>query len=36
MLNKAKTAFKDAGVKALRKKAGWSNDTLRFILTQSF
>ena len=36
MLNKAKTAFKDAGVKALRKKAGWDNDTLRFILTQSF
>lgn len=36
MLNKAKTAFKDVGIKALRKKAGWGNDTLRFILTQSF
>ena len=36
MLNKARMAFKDVGVKALRKKAGWGNDTLRFILTQSF
>lgn len=36
MLNKAKTTFKDVSVKALRKKAGWGNDTLRFILAQSF
>jgi len=36
MLNKAKVAFKDVGIKALRKKAGWGNETLRFILAQNF
>ena len=32
MLNKAKGAFKGVGLKALRKKAGWDNETLSFIL----
>lgn len=36
MLNKAKTSFKDVSIKGLRKKAGWGNETLRFILMQSF
>lgn len=36
MLNKIKAAFKDVGIKALRKKAGWGNDTLRFIPSQNF
>lgn len=35
MLNKAKEAFKGVGLKALRKKAGWGNSTLSFILKQS-
>src|SRR3990167_10270321 len=34
MLNKAKGAFKGVGLKALRKKAGWDNMTLLFILKQ--
>ena len=34
MLNKAKGAFKGVALKALRKKAGWDNDTLSFILKQ--
>jgi len=29
-----KGAFKGVGLKALRKKAGWDNDTLSFILKQ--
>lgn len=35
MLNQAKSAFKGVGLKALRKKAGWGNNTLSFILKQS-
>lgn len=35
MLNKAKNAFKSVGLKSLRKKAGWGNATLSFILKQS-
>ncbi len=34
MLNKVKEAFKGLGLKALRKKAGWDNATLYFILKQ--
>ena len=34
MLNKAKGAFKGVGLKALRKKAGWDNETLSVILKQ--
>ncbi|MFY7697262.1 MAG: hypothetical protein ACOVQX_00270 [Legionella sp.] len=34
MLNKAKGSFKGLGLKALRKKAGWDNETLSFILKQ--
>ena len=30
----AKEAFKGVGLKALRKKAGWDNATLSFILKQ--
>lgn len=36
MLNQAKKAFKDVSLKGLRKKAGWGNETLRFILAQNF
>ena len=36
MLNKAKGAFKNIGIKALRKKAAWGESTLDFILKQSF
>lgn len=36
MLNNAKKQIKNIGVKALRKKAGWGNKTLSFILGQSF
>lgn len=36
MLNNAKKYFKNIGLKALRKKAGWGNETLEFILKQSF
>lgn len=36
MLNKAKKAFKNVGIKALRKKAAWGESTLSFILKQSF
>jgi len=35
MLNKAKSAYKGVSLKALRKKAGWGNTTLSFILKQS-
>ena len=35
MLNKAKSSFKGVSLKALRKKAGWGNSTLSFILKQS-
>ena len=34
MLNKAKGAFKGVGLKALRKKAGWDNATLSFVIKQ--
>ena len=36
MLNNAKSSFKNIGLKALRKKAGWGNKTLEFILRQNF
>lgn len=36
MMNKAKGAFKNIGIKALRKKAAWGESTLDFILKQSF
>jgi len=36
MLNNAKKSFKDVGLKALRKKAGWGNQTLSLILNQNF
>ena len=36
MLNNSKTSFKNVGLKALRKKAGWGNETLEFILKQNF
>jgi predicted transposase YbfD/YdcC len=36
MLNNAKKHIKNVGVKALRKKAGWGNKTLSFILGQNF
>jgi len=37
MLGQAKKYFnKDIGIKALRKKAGWGNDTLELILKQNF
>ena len=36
MLNNAKKSFKNVGLKALRKKAGWGNETLALILNQSF
>ncbi len=31
MLNNAKKSFKNVALKALRKKAGWGNETLAFI-----
>ena len=37
MLNNAKkSSFKSVGLKALRKKAGWGNETLALILKQNF
>jgi predicted transposase YbfD/YdcC len=36
MLNNSKKQLKNVGVKALRKKAGWGDKTLRFILEQNF
>jgi hypothetical protein len=36
MLDQTKSAFKDVSIKGLRKKAGWGNETLRFILAQNF
>ena len=36
ILNTAKKHFKGIGIKALRKKAGWSNDHLRLILKHNF
>jgi predicted transposase YbfD/YdcC len=36
MLNNAKKSFKDTSLKALRKKAGWGNSTLHFVLKQNF
>lgn len=36
MLGNAKKAFKEIGLKALRKKAAWGNATLDLILRQSF
>ena len=36
MLNNARKFFKNIGLKALRKKAGWGNETLKLILDQNF
>ena len=36
MLNNAKNQYKNVGIKALRKKAGWGKKTLRSILSQAF
>jgi predicted transposase YbfD/YdcC len=36
MLNNAKKSFKNIGLKALRKKAGWGNETLNSILKKGF
>ena len=36
MLNNAKKLFNNLGLKALRKKAGWGNETLALILKQNF
>lgn len=36
MLHNAQAAFKGVGVKGLRKKAGWGNQTLRTVLRQNF
>jgi predicted transposase YbfD/YdcC len=36
MLNNAKESFKNIALKALRKKAGWGNETLALILNQGF
>ena len=36
MLSNAKKSFKNISLKALRKKAGWGNDTLALILSQNF
>lgn len=36
MLHNAQTSFKGVGIKGLRKKAGWGNQTLRTILRQNF
>jgi predicted transposase YbfD/YdcC len=36
MLHNAQASFKGVGVKGLRKKAGWGNQTLRTVLRQNF
>ena len=36
MLNNAKKHIKNIGLKALRKKAGWGNQSLSLILGQNF
>lgn len=36
MLNHAKAHYKNTGIKALRKKACWGNNNLKFILEQNF
>jgi hypothetical protein len=36
ILNNARKFFKNIGLKALRKKAGWGNETLKLILDQNF
>lgn len=36
MLNQAKKQFKDISLKALRKKAGWDNETIALIFRQNF
>jgi len=36
MLNNTKKQYKNVGLKALRKKAGWGNETLSSILKQNF
>lgn len=36
LLQSAKSNYKDTSLKALRKKAGWGNDTLRSVLLQEF
>lgn len=36
MLHNAQACFKGVGIKGLRKKAGWGNETLRAILKQNF
>jgi predicted transposase YbfD/YdcC len=36
MLNNVKKKIKNVGLKALRKRAGWGNNTLRLILRQNF
>jgi predicted transposase YbfD/YdcC len=36
MLHNAQAAYKGVGIKGLRKKAGWGNETLRTVLKQNF
>ncbi len=36
MLHNAQACFKGVGIKGLRKKAGWGNETLRTVLKQNF
>jgi hypothetical protein len=36
MLNHANKLFKNVGLKALRKKAGWDNETIDLIFKQAF
>ncbi len=36
MLHNAQASFKGVGIKGLRKKAGWGNETLRAVLRQNF
>lgn len=36
MLNQAKKLFKNIGLKGLRKKSGWDNETLGLIFRQNF
>lgn len=36
MLNNTKKLFKNMGLKALRKKAGWDNETMGLIFRQAF
>jgi len=36
MLNNTKKQYKNVGLKALRKKAGWGNNTLSKILRKNF